>query len=204
MDISQLRTDGRFSNELRKLTIEQHTIENKTYVTFSQGLTKVRTSISQNKEKGQVGVLVNFSELSRNEPLNDRRVYEMKTKIASIFNDAVSSDFQIDINIDILQDNGSLFSVIINSITLCLCYCGISINDMILSLTCNNYTDLIYEEEKNSCCVVMSANFNKILYFHLSGKCQKSDIQVALKNAISGIEKINYEIRKYLSNIVNK
>lgn len=205
MNENILRKDGRFAEELRKIQIDHFIVENRNYLTFSQGLTQVRTCIFQNKEKGQIGVNLNFSDLARNEPINDRKLYEMKNKIYSIFSNVVSSDYQIDINIEVLQDNGSLMSVIINSITLCLCYSGINIKDMILSLTCNDLMDLTTDEEKQYfAIVVMSANYNQILNFQLSGKCQRIDVKNALNNATRGIEKVNFEIRKYLSNVVNK
>lgn len=205
MNNNQVRIDGRYSEELRSIRIDHDLIKNINFITYSQGLSKVKTSLFQSKDKGQINVNLNFSALARNEFLNDRKIYEMKSKLETIFNDIISSDFQIELNIDVLEDNGSLFSVIVNSITTCLCFCGVSIKDMVLSLTCNDLTDLISNEEKGYyCTVVFSTNLNKILYLQLLGKFQRSNVKDSLNNAISGIEKIAISIRQYLDSVVNK
>lgn len=184
-DLKVLRPDGRFPTEMRRMLVQFGSNDNKGYVLLSQGATTIKTTISKIKEKKQLNVNLNFLQACRNEPLNERKVYEIKQKLNSIFALLLPNENQIDINVDILQDNGSLFSTIVNSISLALCYCGINMIGMCVSLTFNNCVDLCHAEENQSfsICVVTIPYKNEILYFESFGKIQKGELSKCLESS---------------------
>lgn len=194
MDISALRIDGRFPNEIRSTEYTFKKIGNRGVIYWRQGNSIVQTYICASNDKQQLVVNLNFLETSRNEATNERYIYEMKQKIGNIFSELMGSDNQIEINIDILGDDGSILSVIINSISLACAYSGINLIDMCISTTLNDCLDLSFKEEFRpfSLCLAYCPNINKILHFECFGKFQKREFEESLKKGIE-ICKIQHE-----------
>lgn len=201
-----LRCDGRLPQEMRRMEMGQEYIENRPFVSFSQGNTRVRTSILANKDKGQFCVNINFSELSRNEPMNDRKVYEIKSKLTAIFQPIVLTDSQVEVNVEVMEDDGSLFSVLVNSISLCLCFCGVVLKDMCCAITLNDKADLCSEEENKgyACTVVLSANLGTIYFLESVGRFQRKDLENAILSAFGHVRIIHDTMRKFLNEHANK
>lgn len=203
--ILNIRPDGRFPTEMRKMIFKFGNDNNEGYVILSQGATTVKASIGKSKDRKPLGISLNFSQTSRNEPINERRVFELKQKLANMFSLLTPNEKQIEIKVDIFQDNGSLFSVIVNSITLALCFCGINMVDMCVSLTLNECVDLCYlEENKMSSISIVSIPYkNEILHFESFGKIQKSEILKCLEMSKEYCNLLYNRFRDELSNAVN-
>lgn len=203
-DSKDLRPDGRFPDELREMKFEFGCVENKGFVLFSQGSTLVRTTISKTESKKQLNINLNFSQTSRNDPLGERKQYEMKQKLISIFGALIPNENQIEANVEILQDNGSLFSVIVNSISLAFCYCGINTTEMCVSLTLNNCVDLCYVEENRSfgAISVVDPAKDEILYFESFGPLQKGELLKCLEASKMHCNAIYQRFRSELISIV--
>lgn len=205
LECKDLRVDGRFSNELRDVNIQFECIENRGYVVLSQGCTTIRTYVSKNKEKKQLSINLVFSQICRNESLGERKVYEMKHELVSIFETLIPNENQIEVNVEILQDNGSLFSAIVNSISLAFCYNGISTTEMCVSLTLNEFVDLCHSEEnKNfSICIVLIPVKNEILFFESFGRLQKGELLKCLEMSKVHCEIIHNLFKKELASIAS-
>ncbi|ELA42838.1 uncharacterized protein VICG_00153 [Vittaforma corneae ATCC 50505] len=202
MDATVLRNDGRFPDEVRRTECSFKKIGDKGFVYWRQGNSIANTSISQNREKQQLAISINFLETSRNEAINERRVYEMKQKVFAIFSGLVGFDNQIEINVDVLGDDGSIFSVIVNSITLVCAYSGISLSDMCVSATLNENADLTYHEESKSfsVCIVYCPNHDKILYLESFGKVQRMQFEEAINK---GIEMCRQQHEKFRELVIS-
>lgn len=188
---------------MRRIYMSHGAVGNQGFVVLGQGNTRVRTSVTPARDKNQLDVSIGFSDVSRNEPMNERRVYEMRTRLLGIFGPLISSDSQVEVNVDVKQDDGSLFSVIVNSITLCFCYCGVSLKDMCLSVTLGDCVDLCSEEESRSfqLCLVQSPSRQKILFLESSGKCQRRVLELAVSRGSECCKSIHTSMREYLSKI---
>lgn len=204
INAESLRCDGRLANEMRNIRMNYSFIDNRIYINYSQGCTSVRTSLLVNKERGQFNVNLLFSSLARNEPLNDRKIYEMKNNLSSIFLPIVLSDNQIEVNVEILEDNGSLFAVIINSISLCLCFCGVTLKDMCYAVNLNEAADLCSEEENRSynCLVVISPNTGEIYYLECFGRCQVRNLTDSISSSFIYAKEIHENIKNFLDEYV--
>lgn len=201
-----LRNDGRFPSETRRTEFLFKRAGGKGIVYWRQGNTIVNTTISENREKPQLSINLNFTETSRNEPINERRIYEMKQKIYAIFSDLIDLDFAIEINIDVLGDDGSVFSVIVNSISLACAYSGIHLKDMCVSVTLNENADLTQYEEGHGAavCIVYSPNKDKILYLESFGKLQRLEFGKILANGIALCKEQHEKFRELSAGYANK
>lgn len=196
----ELRCDGRLPREMRRMIMSHGIVENRGFVVLRQGNTQVRVSTAPARDRSQLDVCISFSDVSRNEPMNERRVYEMRARILEIFGPLACPDTQVEVCVDVKQDDGSLFSVIVNSITLCFCYCGVSLKDMCLSVTLGDGVDLCSEEEKGfQLCLVVSSSRQKILFLESSGKCQKKAMESAILRGVECCKSIHGTMREYLN-----
>lgn len=186
LDGLQLRCDGRFPNEAREIDFEFKKLDNKGVFQWRQGNTVVNTTIAQNKEKQQFSLDLNFLEMSRNNPFNERKIYEMRQKLLDIFLDLTGEDSQVEITVDVVCDDGSVFSAITNSISLACAYCGIPLSDICLSVTLNRNIDLSYHEEGKdfSICIVFLPNKEKLVYIESSGRLQMSEFKEGIRSAV--------------------
>lgn len=197
--VDLLRHDGRFPSEVRRIVIQHKTIENTPYLWYRQGNTYVRTTFRPSIDKSQFLINLNFSETSRNEQMNERTIFEMKSKLTNIFLPIILADNQIEVNVEVLQDDGSLFAVIFNSISICLCYYGVTLKDMYFAITLNENADLSSEEENKTyqCQLILSANSKKILFCECTGRIQKRNIQNAIEFGRESICLIYQHVKEY-------
>lgn len=186
LDGLRLRYDGRFPKEAREIDFEFKEIDTKGIFRWRQGNTVVNTTIIQNREKQQFSLELNFLQMSRNNAINDRKTYEMKQKLLDIFSDLTGQDSQVEVIVDVVCDDGSVFSAIVNSISLACAHCGIPLSDMCLSITLNRNVDLCYHEEGKefSICIVFLPNKEKIVYIESIGRLQKSEFEEGIVSAI--------------------
>ncbi|KAM0681708.1 Exosome non-catalytic core component [Glugoides intestinalis] len=196
---SLLRYDGRLANEMRNTNFTFKRIDSKGIVSWRQGNTIVNTTISQRKDKAQLSVNIKFQETSRNEQMSDKRIYEMEQKIFSIFSGVLGADQQLEVNVNVIGEDGSLFSAILNSISLSFASFGIAIEDMCVSVTLNENIDLCAEEEKNSfsTCLVFCPNKQEILYLESFGKVQKLAFKNTVINGIDACKQLHTEFRSF-------
>lgn len=205
MESQQLRNDGRFPEELRTVHCSFKKIENRGVVRWRQGNSIVSTSISQNREKKQLTINLNFLDSSRNEPMNERRIYEMRQQIQGVFSAIISPETQIEVNVDIICDYGSIFSVIINSISVACMYSGISMSDVCISATVNSNADLNYHEENKpfSLCLVLSPNTERILHLQAFGRIQRYEFEDALKMGVNTCKMYHDRLRKIMCGVTS-
>lgn len=203
VDGKALRCDGRLPEEMRRVDIGHGIVGNRGFVVLGQGNTRVRTSVVPARDKSQLDVSISFSDVSRNEPVNERIVYEMKARILEIFGPLIFPDNQVEVSVEVKQDDGSLFSVIVNSISLCFCYCGVSLKDMCLSVTLGDCVDLCSEEESKGfrVCLVLSSSRQKILFLESFGKCQRRVLESALSRGFECCKAIHSTMREYLNKV---
>lgn len=196
--MDKLRNDGRFVEEFRTMDCVFRKLENKGLICWRQGNSIVNTTISQNRDKQQLSLSINFLESSRNDPINERRLYGMRQKILGIFTPLIVPDNQVDITVEVVGDDGSMLSVIINSITLaCMC-CGINLSDMCLSVTLDEGVDLNYQEEGRgfAVCVVFSPNRDKILHLESFGALQQGKFEEAVKLGVRACKALHGKFRE--------
>lgn len=196
---SLLRYDGRLANEMRNTNFIFKRIDSKGTVFWRQGNTIVNTTISQRKDKAQLCVNIKFQELSRNDAISDKRIYEMEQKVLSIFSEILGPDQQLEINVDVLGEDGSVFSAILNSISLSFTSFGIATEDMCVSVTLNENVDLCAHEEKKSfyICLVFCPSKEEILYLESFGKVQKVNFQNTVMNGINACKQLHKEFRSF-------
>lgn len=204
METTQLRNDGRFPEEFRTVECSFKKQENQGVVYWRQGNSIVNTSIAHNRDKQQLAVNLNFLESSRSEPMNERRVYEMRQKLLSVITALVSAEAQIEINVDIICDDGSIFSVIFNSISMACMYSGVSMTGSCASVTVNKCVDLNYREEGRpfSVCVVFSPSMEKILHLEAFGRIQRYEFEDALRMGVEMCRRQHNKFRELASAII--
>lgn len=203
IDNKTLRPDGRFPNELRKINISCGIIDNIGFICLEQGNTQVSASLSQSKDKNPFNINLSFSQNARTDPINERKLYEMKYRLTNIFAPIISADYQVDIDLVVKQDDGSLFSVLVNSITLCLCYSGIPLIDMCISISLNESFDLSDLETKKryQMTVVYLVKSQQLAFLEVNGRCQKNMFETALQNGIDCCKTINLQFTEFLESI---
>lgn len=201
-----LRNDGRFPDEPRETECSFRRMGTAGLIYWRQGNSIVNTSISQNRERSQLEVNVSFLEASRNEPISEKRVHEMKQKIFAIFSGLLGIDSQVEVNVDILGDDGSIFSVIINSITLACVYGGVGLSDMCVSATLNENVDLTYYEEGKSfsTCIVYCPNRDKILYLESFGGIQRMQLESVVNKGIEICKRLHKRFRELATSSASK
>jgi len=204
METSQLRNDGRFPEEPRTVQCSFKRVENTAVVYWRQGNSTVNTSISSNGNKQQLAINLNFLESSRNEPMNEKRVYEMRQRLLAVFAGLLPAEAQIEINVDIICDDGSLFSVIVNSISMACMYSGISMRDVCASVTVNRNVDLNYREEERtfSICIVFSPNLNSILHLEALGRMQQYEFEDGLRMGVEMCKRQHSKFRELISETI--
>ncbi|TBU07065.1 ribonuclease [Hamiltosporidium magnivora] len=136
------RYDGRKPNELREVAIKSGYLNKCGYIDLQQGGTKVRSILYGPKEKGQykenIKFKISFYDVARQESgKHEKKIDECETLLSELFKPiiSISESNYLEINILIKQDDGSLISTLINSVTILLCYCGVQIKDMCISIT---------------------------------------------------------------------
>lgn len=150
-----LRVDGRRWNELRnfqcKISTHPNSSDGSSYV--EQGNSKIicmvngpnepklRSQIDPNKARIEVNInIANFSNLTRKKrSKNERRIIELTTALENTVQQSIITHLYprtlIEINIQVLTQDGGLLASITNAMTLALIDAGISMYDYILSIS---------------------------------------------------------------------
>lgn len=186
LDGPRLRCDGRFPNEAREIDFGFKRIDNKGIFQWRQGNTVVNTTIAQSREKQQFSLELNFLEMSRNKSISERKIYGMRQKLLDIFSDLAGQDSQVEVVVDVVCDDGSVFSAIVNSISLACAHCGIPLSDICLSVTLGRNIDPCHHEEGKdfSICIVFLPSKEKIVYMETTGRLQLSESKEDICSAI--------------------
>ncbi|ORD99420.1 hypothetical protein A0H76_892 [Hepatospora eriocheir] len=177
-----VRLDGRQSNELRNTTIKKINEQ----VIFSQGLTSVRV-FTEKSDKFEVKIL-DCDDI-------DRKVFEMKLKLERLFTPLINQT-EVAVNLYVIQDNGSLFSTLVNAITICFCYSGIHLNDFVVGITLNQNLDLCLIEEKKEdyLNLVYSVKNDKILYLESVGKIYSEFLVERIETGIKATKVLHNDL----------
>ncbi|CAG9122193.1 unnamed protein product [Plutella xylostella] len=146
-----LRQDGRRPNELRRIHCKLGVFtqpDGSAYL--EQGNTKVLAAVygphqAQKSKASTEGVVVNcqysmatFSTGERkNRPRGDRKSQEMSLHLRQALTAAIKTELyprsQIDVYVEVLQDDGSAYSVCVNAATLALVDAGIPLRAYVVS-----------------------------------------------------------------------
>lgn len=195
--LQQYRVDGRTSTEQRNIKIQFGFDETGGSVDLSQGLTSIRV-VSVN-DNSKYKCKLQFSVLSSNS-IPDRQLYQMKHRIEQLFNEIIVGDIFCTIKIIIMENNGSLFSTIVNGISLWLCYNGINIIDMVTSVSFNTNIDLCSKEENDDFIgvLVFSYHVGKPLYYEGYGLFPKSIFYKQFEYAIQACTTLGILFKEHL------
>lgn len=191
------REDGRKKDELRQLKINY----SNSYTYLKQGNTHVRAKTDGPKEGNKFNVSIVFSKSSRQEQINEKRIFELETEIYNIFNHIILTDNSVDIEIEVIQEDGSLISTIVNCVTLNLCHTSVPLIDFPCSITYSEVQDLsIYEEQGRNFVVniVWLMNRQKIIYFRSIGKVTQDILHKINAEGFLSCAKIYQQMKEYL------
>ena len=184
---NNFRLDGRLPLELRNFKINFH----KNYVEFSHGLTSLRCSINGPKsslkynEKSNLIVNVSMNDWLNSFNVSNRKrskfnktLNDLSQSIKSTFNSVILfHNFQnsvIEINLHIINLDGSLLQTSINATTLALASSGIPLIDYVCACSAAVYNQSILLDlnnvEESDCpnaTLAVLPNSNKIAYLSL-------------------------------------
>lgn len=199
----RLRPDGRFADEIRRIRISHGVVDNGGFIALSHGLTQVHASLSRLKDRGQLNINVHFQDIARNDPVNDRQLYELKTRLTDIFLQVVSTDSQVSVDLTVKQDDGGVLSALVNAMTLCLCYHGVPMVDMCVSVHLGECLDLCSKETGKGlqATVVYLVNAEKIVYFRSLGRCQRRVLESVLSSGVDCCRVVDRHFSEYLRGI---
>jgi len=195
----RLRPDGRFDKELRRIQIEHEAADSCGTIVLSQGFSKAQASLTKLGGRGQLNIALRFHDTSRCDQVTDRQLYVLQTKLVDIFSTVIACEHQV-IDLAVLQDDGSMLAVLINTVTLCLCYHGVPTVGMCTSVCLNESYDLCTKEQGRGfvATVVYLVNTEQLVYFKSVGKCQRGPLKEALKNGIDCCKAIGRHFSAYL------
>lgn len=140
-----LRIDGRLPSEIRFVDICYMSGPS---IVYTQGLTKIRVSVAGPKPKNtklSFNMALSINKSARIEVNEWNRLAEdLRHKIYDLFRSILipRPTSSVDIDILVLEDNGSLFSAIVNSVSICCAYVGIQMLDLVLSCSVGIYTEV--------------------------------------------------------------
>ncbi|EQB60299.1 exosome complex exonuclease rrp41 [Vairimorpha apis BRL 01] len=194
------REDGRKKDEIKQIIIKNLN----SYTYLKQGNTHVRVKSDGPKEGNKLNISMVFSKSSRQEQINEKRIFELETEIYNIFNNIILTDNNIDIEIEVIQEDGSLISTIVNCVTLNLCYIGVPLIDFPCSITYSRFQDLTLCEEQGRnffINVVWLMNREKIVYFKSLGRVTQEVLQKINEEGFLGCKKIYQQLKSFLISI---
>lgn len=199
----EIRSDGRFRHELRRIRMSHDVIGTHGTITFSQGETQVAGTVIQLKDKGEINFNIQFYGIARTDAIHERRLYDLRIKLVDIFKPVICTENQVNIDLTVKQDDGSLLAVLINTTTLVLCYNGIPMVDMCLSVCVGDGFDLCAIEQNKEYAMTLAylIHLEKVVYVFLEGRCQKKMFADALSNAVDCCKIIEKHFSEYLKNI---
>lgn len=202
MTSASFREDGRRSRELRHIVINKGIIDSYGYIDLHQGNTVVTAVCNGPRDKGKLCVKVSFSSVSRHEQVNDKQIAEYESTLVEIFTSLILHDEQIDIELVVKQDDGSLVSVMINCISLCLAYSGVSMLDMCCAVTLNDGCADLSSCEEGSRGPVLTLGYlfnrQKVAYLNMTGKCLNQTFVRMSMEAIEYCNTIYHEMKSFL------
>ncbi|KAG0439962.1 putative exosome complex component RRP41 [Dictyocoela muelleri] len=209
------RADGRKIDEMRRLKISFKTINNKPVIEYSQGLTQLRTTVigpKSGNKRDKIQPIIKFNSFAKQETgYYEHYKDEYEGNIIKIFNNVIllEAPFFVEIFVDIIQDNGSVLSAIINSISLIIAYSGIPIKDVVLSLTNGFYDakifcDITTNEENNRIPAFVLAYLpkkQKFVGIVSKGHIHQNNFNYVFSQSILYIQKLYSVISDFLKNI---
>ncbi|WUR02883.1 exosome complex component RRP41 (SKI6) [Vairimorpha necatrix] len=178
------REDGRLPDELRRLIF----LNESPYISLRQGNSHVRVQIDGPKEGSKI-----FFNIS-----GDRRYPELN----SIFSKILLLDTQLDINIEVIEEDGSILSTIVNCIVLSMCHSNIPLVDFPCSVTYSKIgVDLSGQEEgSGKVMAVYLMNSMKIVYYKIEGKMDIEKIERVDEMGREAVKKVYKILRDELLN----
>lgn len=180
------REDGRFKNEIRRFIIKSEF----PYTSLRQGNSHVQVKIDGPKEGSKLYFYITGT-------TNDtKRYYEL----FSIFDNILLLDSQLDIYVNILEEDGSLLSTIVNCIVLSICHSNIPLKDFPCSITYSEKgVDLSASEEGSGrVTVVYLMNSKKLVYYKAEGKITLEKLQNIDEIGRIAIEEIFIKMKEFL------
>ncbi|KAM9932158.1 hypothetical protein OXX80_008196 [Metschnikowia pulcherrima] len=222
-----LRVDGRRWNELRRFECKINTHPNasdgSSYV--EQGNTKVmcmvqgpmepplRSQVNQTEATIEISLnIASFSTLQRKKrSKNEKRILELKATLERTFAQSIMSNLYpktvIDINVQVLAQDGGIFATMTNAITLALIDAGIAMYDYVsaVSVGIHDQTPLLdlnnLEENDMSCLTIgVVGKSEKLAMLLLEDKMPLDKLETVLGIAIAG----GHRIRELMDNEVRE
>lgn len=181
------RIDGRKALETRTMAARQSIIDNKLLFELDHGATKVAASIDGPRERHRqrhvVSVDISFLDAAQQEHQgNSEKVRELERNVTDVFKEVLllPESSYVDIAVVVKQDDGSVFSTVVNCISLGLCYSGIPMKDVVVGATvgfASNtfFVDTCGAEESYKCprmTMALMMHRRKIAYLHMAGKIE--------------------------------
>ncbi|OBA22251.1 ribosomal protein S5 domain 2-like protein [Metschnikowia bicuspidata var. bicuspidata NRRL YB-4993] len=220
-----LRIDGRRWNELRrfecKINTHPNSSDGSSYV--EQGNTKVmcmiqgpmepplRSQLNQTQATIEINLnIASFSTLQRKKRnKNEKRILELKTTLERTFEQSIMSSLYpktvIEVNVQVLTQDGGLFSAMTNAITLALIDAGIAMYDYVsaVSVGIHDQTPLLdlnnLEENDMSCLTIgVVGKSEKLAMLLLEDKMPLDKLESVMGVAIAG----GHRIRELMDNEV--
>lgn len=208
-----LRVDGRRWNEIRRFECRINTHPNSSdgssYV--EQGNSKImcmvqgpmepklRSQIDVNKANIDVNIsIANFATLQRKKRLkNEKRVVELKTAIENTFEQSIISKLYprtvIQINIQVLAQDGGLLAGMTNATTLALIDAGIAMYDYVSSISAGLYDqyplldlNTLEENDMSYLTIGVIGKSEKLALLMLENKMPLDRLEPVLGLAIAG------------------
>ncbi|ELQ75042.1 Exosomal 3'-5' exoribonuclease complex, subunit Rrp41 [Trachipleistophora hominis] len=207
-----LRVDGRLPCEIRRVDI---CYLNEPSIVYTQGLTKIRVSIAGPKPKStkfNLNITVSINRSARTE-INEwgRLADDHKHRLHNLFKTILilKPASSVDIDILVLEDNGSLYSAMVNSVSVCCAYAGIQMLDLVLSCSIGIYTqadlfDLCGAEEDcklPSFTICYGTNRKTLFGTSLVGSIAMDRIPNLLNSAVNCIELLRDRVVPSLKNL---
>lgn len=212
-----LRVDGRRWNELRrfecKINTHPNSSDGSSYV--EQGNTKVmcmvqgpmepsqRSQVLQNQAALEVNIkIASFSTIVRKKKNSkEKRIIELKTTLERTFEQSIMSHLYpktlIEINVQVLAQDGGLLSAITNAITLALIDAGIAMYDYVSAINVGIHDrtpllDLNTLEENDMSCLSIGVvgQSEKLAMLLLEDRMPMDKLESVLGIAIAGGHRI--------------
>ncbi|KAG0419557.1 putative exosome complex component RRP41 [Dictyocoela roeselum] len=218
LDKHGFRSDGRKPTEMRRLYLSFKTLNNNPVLEYTQGLTKLRTTIigpKSGNKRDKINPLLKFNSFSKQDTATfDYLADEYESIIVRVFNNVLllESPFFVEAQVDIIEDNGSALSAIINSISITMAYAGIPMKDIVLSLTNGFYDakvfcDITANEESNRIPAFTVAYLPMKQMFvgvRLKGHIHQNNLVYLFEQSVLFIAKLYSVVSKFLRGIENE
>lgn len=197
------REDGRRPRELRRVEVMRRMVGKKGVMDVRQGNTQVSVMCSGGKEIGKLDIEVEFYAVSRQEPVNEKRILEYEDVLLDIFSDILLPEASVGIKVTVREDGGSLLSTMVNCITLCLSYFGMPLMDMCYSATIGGHCiDLTSTEESQKIPVITVAylmNRKSIAYLSLNGRIVCEELQSSILEGVDACHSAEEHFKDFFS-----